>query len=147
MNFVVPLTDQHVAPFKPGFAEECRRLGKPVAASSGGAVILTEAQWADVQARFALDGGRASLTASRGGEGAVHPAAPQERRPTGNDGGASRGLGDAIHQVAGPIGRALGWPCLKGDGSTDLKPGSPCDKLRSALNNLTTQNTENTNEQ
>ncbi|HTA29818.1 MAG TPA: hypothetical protein VK731_05005 [Candidatus Cybelea sp.] len=47
-------------------------------------------------------------------------------------------LGDAIHQVAGPIGRALRWPCMKGDGTMDLKPGSPCDRARDRLNNLAT---------
>ena len=49
----------------------------------------------------------------------------------------SRGLGDAIHAVAGPIGRAIHWPCLKGDGTTDLKPNSPCDKLRNIANKIT----------
>ena len=126
MNLVIPLTDHHVAAFKAGFAEECRRLGKPVAATSGGAVILTDAQWADVHARFAIkaEGGRQNA----------------EPRPVSLQPSAFK-LGDAMHRLAGPIGRALGWPCLKGDGSTDLKPGSPCDKLRSALNNLTTKNT------
>jgi hypothetical protein len=47
------------------------------------------------------------------------------------------GFGDRAHQVLGPIGRAIHWPCLKGDGTTDLKPGSPCDKLRQKLNALT----------
>ena len=46
------------------------------------------------------------------------------------------GLGDAIHAVAGPIGRALHWPCLEGDGTTNLIPGSPCDKARVTLNSL-----------
>jgi hypothetical protein len=46
------------------------------------------------------------------------------------------GLGDHAHQVLGPIGRAIGWPCMKGVGSTDLKPGSPCDKARTFLNDL-----------
>ncbi len=50
------------------------------------------------------------------------------------------GLGDAIHRVAGPIGRALRWPCMKGDGTLDLKPGSPCDRARNRLNNLATSN-------
>jgi hypothetical protein len=47
------------------------------------------------------------------------------------------GLGDAIHAIAGPIGRAVRWPCLKGDGTTDLKPDSPCDRARNGLNSLT----------
>jgi len=46
------------------------------------------------------------------------------------------GLGDAIHKVAGPIGRAINWPCLKGDGTTDLRPGSPCDRARKMLNQV-----------
>jgi hypothetical protein len=47
---------------------------------------------------------------------------------------AKIGLGDLVHRVAGPIGRAIRWPCMKGDGSNDLKPGSPCAKAREALN-------------
>jgi hypothetical protein len=46
------------------------------------------------------------------------------------------GLGDAVHAVAGPIGRALRWPCMKGNGSIDLKPGSPCDRARKGLNGI-----------
>jgi hypothetical protein len=46
------------------------------------------------------------------------------------------GLGDAVHAIAGPIGRALRWPCMKGDGTIDLKPGSPCDRARNGLNSL-----------
>jgi hypothetical protein len=48
------------------------------------------------------------------------------------------GLGDKLHKVAAPIGRAIGWPCIKKDGTTDLIPGSPCAKARDALNKLTT---------
>ena len=47
-----------------------------------------------------------------------------------------RGLGDLVHSVAGPIGKAIHWPCLKGDGTTNLRPGSPCDKTRRALNKI-----------
>jgi len=46
------------------------------------------------------------------------------------------GLGDAIHAIAGPIGRAIHWPCLKGDGTTELKSGSPCERARSRLNTV-----------
>jgi hypothetical protein len=46
------------------------------------------------------------------------------------------GLGDAIHALAGPIGRAVHWPCLKGDGTIDLKPDSPCERARSRLNSI-----------
>jgi hypothetical protein len=46
------------------------------------------------------------------------------------------GLGDALHKIAGPFGRAIGWPCLKGDGTTDLKPDSPCARARRVLNTV-----------
>lgn len=45
-------------------------------------------------------------------------------------------LGDRLHTVLGPIGRLVRWPCLKGDGTTDLKPGTPCARARGALNNI-----------
>lgn len=48
----------------------------------------------------------------------------------------SGGLGDLVHKAAGPIGKAIRWPCLKGDGTTDLKPGSPCDRARKKLNQV-----------
>jgi hypothetical protein len=44
------------------------------------------------------------------------------------------GLGDKVHAVAGVIGAATAWPCMKGDGTTDLKPGSPCDRAKNFLN-------------
>jgi hypothetical protein len=47
------------------------------------------------------------------------------------------GLGDRIHALFGPIGQAIGWPCLKGDGTTDLKPDSLCAKIREKLNGET----------
>lgn len=46
------------------------------------------------------------------------------------------GLGDLVHKLAGPIGRAVKFPCMKGDGSTELKPGSPCAKARALGNKL-----------
>jgi hypothetical protein len=46
------------------------------------------------------------------------------------------GLGDLIHKFAGPVGRAIHWPCMKGNGSTDLKPGSPCAKARELANRV-----------
>jgi len=46
------------------------------------------------------------------------------------------GLGDAVHKVLGPIGKAINWPCLKGNGTTDLKAGSPCDKVKNLLNKI-----------
>jgi hypothetical protein len=47
------------------------------------------------------------------------------------------GLGDALHAKLGPIGRAIGWPCMKGDGTIDLKPNSLCARLRRAANKIT----------
>jgi hypothetical protein len=51
----------------------------------------------------------------------------------------SPGLGDIIHKIAGPIGRAIHWPCLKGDGTTNLKPNSRCDRARQRLNKVKIQ--------
>jgi hypothetical protein len=48
----------------------------------------------------------------------------------------SLALGDLVHKIAGPIGKAIHWPCLKGDGTTDLKPGSPCDRAKKVLNKV-----------
>src|SRR5271155_1348930 len=66
------------------------------------------------------------------------PEAPARLRQQYEDPSAlpSRGLGDWVHKVAGPIGRAVRWPCMKGDGTTALRPGSPCDRARRALNRL-----------
>ena len=48
------------------------------------------------------------------------------------------GLGDAIHRVAAPIGQLIHWPCMKRDASgavtQDLRPNSPCAKIRRGLN-------------
>ena len=46
------------------------------------------------------------------------------------------GLGDKVHRVLGPVGALIRWPCMKGDGTIDLKPGSPCDNGRTFLNEL-----------
>jgi hypothetical protein len=46
------------------------------------------------------------------------------------------GLGDALHAFAGPIGRAVHWPCMKGDGTTNLKPDSPCHRTKNRLNSV-----------
>lgn len=46
------------------------------------------------------------------------------------------GWGDRLHRFFGPIGRVIHWPCMKGDGSTDLIPGSPCDQNRKILNKI-----------
>ncbi|MGP8200207.1 MAG: hypothetical protein ACLQU4_11975 [Limisphaerales bacterium] len=92
---------------KPGHLEECLRLGK----ISGEFVEFTVEQFADIRRRFTLSDASDKSDLSD-----------------------KRGLGDAVHRMAGPIGRALHWPCMKGDGPTDLKPGSPCDQIRKILN-------------
>lgn len=43
-----------------------------------------------------------------------------------------RGLGDVIHAVAAPIGRALGMDCFEKNG--ELKPASPCGQRRASWN-------------
>jgi hypothetical protein len=50
--------------------------------------------------------------------------------------GGRIGVGDAIHKIAGPIGKAIHWPCLKNDGTTHLKPDSPCARARRWLNKV-----------
>ena len=67
---------------------------------------------------------------------AVVPASPEQLAAQKAHAGEP-GLGDRAHRILGPIGRALHWPCLKGDGTIDLKPGSPCDKARNFLNKIT----------
>jgi hypothetical protein len=62
---------------------------------------------------------------------ALAPRPRRDRQPR------VHGLGDKIHRVLGPIGRAIKWPCIKRDGTTNLIPGSPCDKARQALNKIT----------
>ena len=44
-----------------------------------------------------------------------------------------KGVGDVVHKFAGPVGRALGVPCLQ-KGTTNLIPGKPCANLRDRLN-------------
>jgi len=46
------------------------------------------------------------------------------------------GLGDRVHNVLGKVGLAIHWPCMKGDGTTDLKPKSLCDYFRITLNKI-----------
>lgn len=70
------------------------------------------------------------------------PAAARSRLP----------LGDMIHAVAGPIAKALKLPCVE-NGTTILKPNSPCakrqqrgneigDKIVSAVNKLLPSSTK-----
>ncbi|MGD0813362.1 MAG: hypothetical protein ABSA83_07140 [Verrucomicrobiota bacterium] len=94
---------------QPGYLEECLRLGK----ISGELVEFTAEQFADIRRRF-----------GRSDKSDTSVLSDKQR------------LGDAVHRIAGPIGRAIHWPCMKGDGTTDLKPGSPCDRVRITLNKL-----------
>jgi hypothetical protein len=91
---------------KPGYLEACLREGKP--SPDGRWLLFPEAVHASLRQQY-------SSYASH--------AVPSPRR-----------LGDLVHKLAGPIGRAVRWPCLKGDGTTNLKPGSPCARARRALN-------------
>ena len=93
---------------KPGYVEACQRAGQP--SPDGRWLIFTEEAHRDLRQSFSFS--------------------PREKVAAGR----MRGLGDLIHKVAGPIGRAVRWPCMKGNGTTELKPGSPCDRARRALN-------------
>ncbi len=50
------------------------------------------------------------------------------------------GLGDLVHSVAGPVGKLLHWPCNErlpdGTVTAELRPGSPCAKMRERLNSV-----------
>jgi hypothetical protein len=65
---------------------------------------------------------------------ACDPSAP---RPPASDspapGSPPLGLGDVVHAVAGPIGKAVHWPCVD-QATGNLKPGSPCARARTWLN-------------
>ena len=97
---------------RPGYLEACQREGKP--SPDGLWLLFSDDVHAALRKEFNLAPNVFSLS-------------PRERAGV-------RGLGDLVHKVAGPIGRAVRWPCLKGDGTTELKPGSPCDRARRALN-------------
>ena len=118
MNIILPLKKIHAAApaRQPGYLEECLRLGKVTGEGAAALIEFTPEQFADVRRRFALKA-----------EGRSQNAEFSLQTSTFR-------LGDAVHRLAGPIGRALHWPCLKGDGTTDLKAGSPCDKMRKMLN-------------
>jgi hypothetical protein len=62
------------------------------------------------------------------------PYMPAESAERGVESG--EGLGDKLHRVLGPIGRAIHWPCMKGDGTTDLKPATLCFYLRQTFNKI-----------
>lgn len=105
---------------KPGVIEAYNKVGKAVVIRGQPFLQLSDADYQAIRAQFAL----------------VKPAstviipAKMSTPPPGFR------LGDAIHKVAGPVGRAIKWPCMKGDGTINLKAGSPCDRARKLLNKL-----------
>lgn len=54
--------------------------------------------------------------------------------PCGDDRGPFPGLGDRVEALVKPIARAIGSSCL--DSNSQLKPKSPCAKVRDILNKL-----------
>jgi hypothetical protein len=46
-----------------------------------------------------------------------------------------RGLGDMVERAVKPFAKAIRHPCLQPDDT--LRPGSPCAKIKAALNKLT----------
>ncbi len=102
-----------------GYLEACLCAGR--VSPDGQWLIFTDADHATLRKQF-------NPLADRDGS----PSRPQTPGP----GVPTLRLGDLLHKVAGPIGRAVGWPCLKGDGTTDLKPGSPCERARRTLNEI-----------
>ncbi len=110
MNVIRPMSSlaQTALRRKPGYLDACLRLGKVTGAGESQLVEFTPEQFADIRRTFQISNLKSKT-----------------------------GLGDRVHQVLGPIGQAIHWPCLKGDGTTDLKPGSPCDKTKNFLNKLT----------
>jgi hypothetical protein len=100
---------------KSGYVEAVKSCGPTVIIQGDPFVMLTQADYDRIREEFGT---------------ALSKSVPGAKL-------ASRvGLGDAIHAVAGPIGRAINWPCMKGDGTTNLRPGSPCAKLRDKLNRI-----------
>lgn len=104
---------------KPGYIEACLSLGQLDPQTQ--MVKFSPEAWLKIRQQFKLDRPRRACPIN------LRAKPPQPRFK----------LGDALHKVAGPIGRAINWPCMKGDGTTDLKPGSPCERLRDSLNRMT----------
>ncbi len=102
----------------PGYLETCLKAGKT--SQDGRFVLFDDETYAAIRRQF-NPAARRTITTGHS------PLAPDHSK---------RGLGDVIHRAAGPIGRAIHWPCLKGDGTTDLRPGSPCDRARRVLNKV-----------
>ena len=118
------ISDLHAAAKErgPGYLEVCLKAGK--ISRDGQWMIFDDAAHQKLRQQFS--NGRAEV-----------PLRPKfGRRSSTAQKSTGLGLGDALHSVAGPIGRKIHWPCLKGDGSTDLKPGSPCAKMRQAANTI-----------
>jgi hypothetical protein len=116
---------------KPGYVEAYLTLGQ--LDESTGMVRISPENWLKIREQCRLPpGARQSPIVNR--KLIVPGADLRPRQPS--IASAKEGLGDRLHKVLGPIGRAIGWPCLKGDGTIDLKPGSPCDKTRELLNKL-----------
>jgi hypothetical protein len=103
---------------KPGYLEACLAFGK--LDPKTGLVAFTPEAWMKIRQQYAMPRKPCNLA-----------TLPKKIRPK-----KTLGVGDAIHKVAGPIGRAINWPCVKDDGTTDLKPGSPCDQMRQAANRI-----------
>ena len=130
---------------EPGYVEAHMKVGKQVQFFGQPFVQINDADYAAIGKQFNPSWGKTQQTPGPT-PGASPPkiAPPVGMTPRARNlpfPGASipkpgLGLGDVIHKVAGPIGRAINWPCMKGDNTTDLKPGSPCDKLRQAANKI-----------
>jgi hypothetical protein len=120
---------QAAAARKPGVIDAYMKKGRLVTIRKKPFIQLSDADYQAIRADFALiktSPRLRALSPSGRGQGEGPGASP----PT------KSGLGDALHKVAGPIGRSIKWPCMKKDGTTDLIPGSPCDRARKLLNKL-----------
>ena len=100
---------------KPGYLEACMKVGH----IAGQFIMLEDSDHAAIADEFAII--------------KLKPPYPRRSDRIGQ-GEGTPGLGDALHSVLGPIGRRIKWPCMKGDGTIDLKPGSPCAKRVQKLN-------------
>lgn len=112
---------------KPGYLDAV--MGKSVPDQNHpGFVLITKDDYKTIGDQFEIVSGAAAMVRDKEGFFGTKaiPGITVERR----------GLGDMIHSVAGPIGKAISWPCMKGDDTTDLKPGSPCDKVKTTLNKI-----------
>jgi len=119
---------------KPGYIDAHMKAGKIVQIRGMPFMQLSDPDYSAIGKQFALVHRRLSSTAS--GASLVSSVSSAVKPPAPKASSAGGGLGDAIHKVAGPIGRAIKWPCMKHDGTTDLIPGSPCDRARKLLNKL-----------